>query len=195
MYPEYTGTALVATLKDTEPAPDTPEATYERARELYSQREPADTMLTPADFNNSYGIVVVREVAEEMNLQTLDDLAEASPRAAVRLLLRVPEPRRRLPEPQGELPGLRLQGHHHRQRPNLRYRGLAEDQADVGHRLPHRRPDSQPGPRRDGRREEHLAVLLSRPPSSGATCSKRTRRWSRSSTTSPPASTSKPCSS
>src|SRR5919112_3840540 len=50
MYPEYTGTALVATLKDSEPAPDTPEATYERARALYSQREPADTMLTPADF-------------------------------------------------------------------------------------------------------------------------------------------------
>ncbi len=79
MYPEYTGTALVATLKDTEPAPDTPEATYERARELYSQREPADTMLTPANFNNSYGILVTSETADEMGLRTLVDLAEASP--------------------------------------------------------------------------------------------------------------------
>ncbi|MDP9425287.1 MAG: glycine/betaine ABC transporter substrate-binding protein, partial [Actinomycetota bacterium] len=79
MYPEYTGTALVSTLKDKEPAPDTPEATYERAKELYAQRDPANTMLTPADFNNSYGIVVVKEVAQREDLKTLDDLAEASP--------------------------------------------------------------------------------------------------------------------
>jgi osmoprotectant transport system substrate-binding protein len=80
MYPEYTGTALVATLDyEGDPASlKTPEATYQKAKELYSQREPADTMLPPAPFNNSYGIFVRREVAEERNLQTLADLAEAS---------------------------------------------------------------------------------------------------------------------
>ena len=36
-------------------------------------------MLTPAQFNNTYGIFVRKEVAEQQNLQTLADLAEASP--------------------------------------------------------------------------------------------------------------------
>ncbi len=81
MYPEYTGTALVAVLDyQGDPAKlDTPEATYQKAKELYAQRDPADTMLEPAPFNNSYGIFVRREVAEQQNLKTLADLAEASP--------------------------------------------------------------------------------------------------------------------
>src|SRR3712207_7031927 len=51
MYPEYTGTALVATLDyEGDPANlKTPEETYQKAKELYAQRDPADTMLTPAD--------------------------------------------------------------------------------------------------------------------------------------------------
>ncbi len=81
-YPEYTGTALVALLDYSEQKLEnlnTPEATYEEARKLYSERNPADTMLTPADFNNNYGIFVRREIAEERNLKTMEDLAEASP--------------------------------------------------------------------------------------------------------------------
>lgn len=79
MYPEYTGTALVAVLGYEGQNPPTPEATYQKAKELYAKREPADTMLTPAPFNNTYGIFVRKEVAEQHNLQTLADLAEASP--------------------------------------------------------------------------------------------------------------------
>jgi osmoprotectant transport system substrate-binding protein len=79
MYPEYTGTALVAIHGYEGENPPTPEATYQRAKELYAQREPADTMLTPAQFNNTYGIFVRREVAEQNNLQDLNDLAEVSP--------------------------------------------------------------------------------------------------------------------
>jgi osmoprotectant transport system substrate-binding protein len=78
LYPEYTGTSLVEIFKQEE-QPDTPEATYQRAKELYADRDPADTMLTPAQFNNTYGIFVRKEVAEESNLQTLADLAEVSP--------------------------------------------------------------------------------------------------------------------
>ena len=78
MYPEYTGTSLVEIFKQEE-APDTPEATYQEAKELYAKRDPAATMLTPAPFNNTYGIFVRRDVAERGNLQTLADLAEASP--------------------------------------------------------------------------------------------------------------------
>jgi len=79
MYPEYTGTSLVAVLGYEGENPPTPEATYQKAKELYAEREPADTMLTPAPFNNTYGIFVRKDVAERGNLQTLADLAEASP--------------------------------------------------------------------------------------------------------------------
>ncbi len=37
-------------------------------------------MRTPVDFNNNYGIFDRREIAEEQNLRTLDDLAAASSR-------------------------------------------------------------------------------------------------------------------
>jgi osmoprotectant transport system substrate-binding protein len=79
LYPEYTGTALVAIHGYEGENPPTPEATYQKAKKLYAQREPADTMLTPAQFNNTYGIFVRKEVAEQRNLTTLADLAEASP--------------------------------------------------------------------------------------------------------------------
>jgi osmoprotectant transport system substrate-binding protein len=78
LYPEYTGTALVAIHGVEGETPETPEATYQRAKELYARRDPADTMLTPAQFNNTYGIFVRREVAEQNNLKNLNDLAEAS---------------------------------------------------------------------------------------------------------------------
>ncbi|HEU4492887.1 MAG TPA: glycine betaine ABC transporter substrate-binding protein [Rubrobacteraceae bacterium] len=78
MYPEYTGTALVAIHGEEGETPKTPEATYKRAKELYAQRDPADTMLTPAQFNNTYGIFVREDVAEENDLEDLSDLAEAS---------------------------------------------------------------------------------------------------------------------
>jgi osmoprotectant transport system substrate-binding protein len=80
MYPEYTGTALVAIHGiGANEVPETPEATYQQAKKLYAKRDPADTMLTPAPFNNTYGIFVRKEVAEQYNLKTLADLAEASP--------------------------------------------------------------------------------------------------------------------
>ena len=79
MYPEYTGTALVAIHGVEGETPKTPEATYQQAKKLYAERDPADTMLTPAQFNNTYGIFVRKEAAEQQNLTTLADLAEASP--------------------------------------------------------------------------------------------------------------------
>jgi osmoprotectant transport system substrate-binding protein len=78
-YPEYTGTALVAILGYKGENPPTPEATYEEARSRYAERNPVDTMLQYADFNNNYGIFVRRDVADEMGLRTLDDLAKAAP--------------------------------------------------------------------------------------------------------------------
>jgi osmoprotectant transport system substrate-binding protein len=81
MYPEYTGTSLVAIQgTNASEVPETPEATYQQAKQFYAGRDPADTMLTPAPFNNTYGIFVRKEVAEQYNLKTLADLAEASPK-------------------------------------------------------------------------------------------------------------------
>jgi osmoprotectant transport system substrate-binding protein len=79
MYPEYTGTSLVAVLGYEGENPPTPEATYQKAKELYAKRDPADTMLTPAQFNNTYGIFVRSQVAEQNDLKTLTDLAKVSP--------------------------------------------------------------------------------------------------------------------
>jgi osmoprotectant transport system substrate-binding protein len=81
LYPEYTGTALAAILPyNQDPANlNSPQATYQQAKELYAKRDPADTMLQPAPFNNTYGIFVRSEVAQQKHLSTLADLAEASP--------------------------------------------------------------------------------------------------------------------
>ena len=80
LYPEYTGTALVATVDyKGDPAElNSPQATYEAARKGYAAREPADTMLTPAPFNNTYGIFVRSSVAEKQGLTNMDELAQAS---------------------------------------------------------------------------------------------------------------------
>lgn len=79
MYPEYTGTALVTALGYEGEQFSTPDETYQKTKELYEARTPAATMLEQASFNNTYGIAVRKDVAEQYNLKTLGDLAEASP--------------------------------------------------------------------------------------------------------------------
>ena len=78
MYPEYTGTALVQALGEEDADYPNPQATYDAAEEGYESRDPAATLLEPVDFNNSYAVTVRRDVAEEYDLQTVEDLAEVS---------------------------------------------------------------------------------------------------------------------
>jgi osmoprotectant transport system substrate-binding protein len=80
LYPEYTGTSLVAIVPfDGNPASlDTPQKVYEAAKKGYAERKPADTMLTPAPFNNTYGIFVRKSVAEEEGITNLEQLSKAS---------------------------------------------------------------------------------------------------------------------
>jgi osmoprotectant transport system substrate-binding protein len=82
LYPEYTGTALVAIVpyKGNPADLNSPKATYEAAKKLYAKRSPADTMLTPAPFNNTYGIFVRKSVAEKMGITNLNELAKDSPK-------------------------------------------------------------------------------------------------------------------
>ena len=80
LYPEYTGTSLVAIVpyKGNPADLNSPQATYEAAKKLYAKRSPADTMLTPAPFNNTYGIFVRKSVAKEDNLTNMEQLSKAS---------------------------------------------------------------------------------------------------------------------
>jgi osmoprotectant transport system substrate-binding protein len=80
LYPEYTGTSLVAIVpyKGNPADLNSPKDTYEAAKKLYAKRDPADTMLTPAPFNNTYGIFVRKSVAEEKGITNLDQLAKES---------------------------------------------------------------------------------------------------------------------
>lgn len=132
LYPEYTGTALAAIVRDAGPAPQTPQETYERARRLYSERDPADTMLTPAPFDNSYGIVVNRRVAEERDLRTLDDLAKASPELRLATYSEFQNRDDGYPNLKENYPALDFEDTIIVNDLNLRYRGLAEGEADVG---------------------------------------------------------------
>ncbi|QIN78638.1 glycine/betaine ABC transporter substrate-binding protein [Rubrobacter marinus] len=134
-YPEYTGTALVALLDYSEQqldGLDTPEATYEEARRLYSERDPANTMLTPADFNNNYGIFVRRDVAEEQGIETLEDLAEASGELRFATYSEFQDRSDGYKNMQENYPGLDFGEIITANDLGLRYQGVTDDRADVG---------------------------------------------------------------
>ena len=100
LYPEYTGTSLVEILpyKGNPADLNSAKATYEAAKKGYAERSPADTMLTPAPFNNTYGIFVRKSAADKYGLTNMDELARASKNLG------------RLSQHQEELSGVRLPG-------------------------------------------------------------------------------------
>ena len=80
VYPEYTGTAYVAILKKPpESYPKTEKETYEQVAKFYRNRKDTPMqMLQPAPFENNYGIVMLTKEANEMGIDTLEDLAAKS---------------------------------------------------------------------------------------------------------------------
>ena len=76
VYPEYTGTGLLAILHE-EPAAD-PREVYARVAREFRRRYGA-RWLAPLGFENTYAIAVRRETAESLGLRTLSDLARESP--------------------------------------------------------------------------------------------------------------------
>ena len=75
MYPEYTGTAWLTTLKHTDiPEPD------ELNKQLFEEyNEKYDiSWVGLLGFNNSYGLAVANDVAEKYDLKTYSDLAAVS---------------------------------------------------------------------------------------------------------------------
>lgn len=77
VYPEYTGTGLLAIL-DEPPQPD-PAAVFGRVSREFEARWGV-RWLPPLGFENTYAIAVRRETAEREGLRTLGDLARAAPR-------------------------------------------------------------------------------------------------------------------
>ncbi len=80
VYPEYTGTAYVAILKKPPDSyPKTADETYKQVAEFYKNRKDTPMqMLTPAPFENNYGIVMLSKEAEDRGIENLDDLAAQS---------------------------------------------------------------------------------------------------------------------
>ena len=76
VYPEYTGTGLLAILGER-PAAD-PRAVYATVAREFRRRYGA-RWLPPLGFENTYAIAVRRETAARLRLGTLSDLARASP--------------------------------------------------------------------------------------------------------------------
>ncbi len=136
LYPEYTGTALVAIVDEEfgkDPATlDTPEQTYQQAKKLYAQRDPADTMLKPALFNNTYGIFVRKEIAEQQNITNLAQLAEASPNLTFFSYSEFQDRSDGYPNMQENYPALDFGEIKIVNELGLRYQGLTNGDGDVG---------------------------------------------------------------
>ena len=77
VYPEYTGTGLLAILGEP-PAPD-PREVFGRVSREFRERWGV-RWLPPLGFENTYAIAVRRETAESLKLATLSDLARVGPR-------------------------------------------------------------------------------------------------------------------
>jgi osmoprotectant transport system substrate-binding protein len=132
-YPEYTGTALVALLGYEGENPATPEETYEEARSRYAERDPADTMLPYANFNNNYGIFVRNDVAEQYGLQTLDDLADATPNLTFATFSEFQDREDGYPNMVENYPGMdEFEDVITANDLGLRYQGVENGEADVG---------------------------------------------------------------
>jgi osmoprotectant transport system substrate-binding protein len=75
LYPEYTGTALMAILK--EKSSGTSNEVYQRVREEYSRRFRIE-VAEPLGFSNSFALIIRGDDAQRARVQTISDLARSS---------------------------------------------------------------------------------------------------------------------
>lgn len=73
IYPEYTGTALMAILQ--EPAQTDSQKVYDLVKDTYQKKFSA-TIFSPLGFNNTFAILVRREDAEKLNLKTISEVSK-----------------------------------------------------------------------------------------------------------------------
>ena len=79
LYPEYTGTGILAVMKATGKQDTDPRKVFETVKAHY-EKEYNLTWLPPSGINNGYAIVVRPETASEYKLKTLSDLGRAAPK-------------------------------------------------------------------------------------------------------------------
>ncbi len=79
LYPEYTGTAFTAILKDSPVAGQTASQTYLVVQREYRDRFQVEVM-PPLGFNNTFAMVVRGDDAEKLHLRTVSDMAPYAPK-------------------------------------------------------------------------------------------------------------------
>jgi osmoprotectant transport system substrate-binding protein len=77
LYPEYTGTALTAVLK--EPPQKDPAEVYRRVQEEYRSKFNVEEM-PPLGFNNTFAMIVRGDDAANLHLRTISDIASYAPK-------------------------------------------------------------------------------------------------------------------
>ena len=134
VYPEYTGTAYVAILKKpSESYPKSDEETYKQVAEFYKNRDDTPMqMLEPAPFNNSYGIVMLTKEADKLGIDTLDDLAAKSDQLIFSSYSEFQNRSDGYPNMQKNYPKLDFKEIKIVNDLGIRYKALAEGEADVG---------------------------------------------------------------
>jgi len=79
LYPEYTGTAFTAILKDSPTKGQTASQTFLAVQEEYRSRFNVEVM-PPLGFNNTFAMVVRGDDADKLHLRTISDLAPYAPK-------------------------------------------------------------------------------------------------------------------
>ena len=79
LYPEYTGTAFTAILKDSPTKGQTASQTFLAVQEEYRSRFNVEVM-PPLGFNNTFAMVVRGDDADKLHLRTISDVAPYAPK-------------------------------------------------------------------------------------------------------------------
>ncbi len=134
VYPEYTGTAYVAILKKPPDSyPKTEKETYKQVAEFYKNRKDTPMqMLKPAPFNNNYGIVMLSKTADEMGIENLDDLAAESDQLVFSSYSEFQNRSDGYDNMKENYPQLDFEEIKIVNDLGIRYKALADDEADVG---------------------------------------------------------------
>jgi len=127
IYPEYTGTALTAILKE-KPSGLSAEV-YQRVKEDYRRRFSVE-VTEPLGFNNSFALVIRSDDAQRLKLRTISDLARVAPQWRMGVGYEF------LERPDGFAGLAKTYGLHFAESPRvmdlgLLYRALGEKQVDV----------------------------------------------------------------
>lgn len=124
---EYTGTAYAAILNQNELKE--PQAIYDYVKKEYAEQFQIN-WLEPIGFNNTYTFSVRKEIAEQYNLKTFSDLAEAAPNLRLGVTMEFLEREDGLPGVKKVYGGFEFKEEKALD-PGLRYTAIAENEVDV----------------------------------------------------------------